>query len=133
MKNMTIKAKAINDKLKVAGTYSPVFENNFSSSTIKTILDRVNPHNPEFLWVSFGCPKQEIFIEQNFSIINSTIFAAVGAAFDFYSGVVRRAPLFFRTLGVEFVYRFFSQPRTVKRIFRALFRVIFNIRNIYKP
>jgi N-acetylglucosaminyldiphosphoundecaprenol N-acetyl-beta-D-mannosaminyltransferase len=35
----------------------------------------------------------------------------LGAAFDFYSGHVRRAPLWMQKLGMEWLWRLFSNPR----------------------
>jgi N-acetylglucosaminyldiphosphoundecaprenol N-acetyl-beta-D-mannosaminyltransferase len=37
---------------------------------------------------------------------------AVGGLFDFYSGDIARAPLSFRQLGLEWVWRLVQEPKT---------------------
>ena len=41
----------------------------------------------------------------------------VGAAFDFCAGTVKRAPIGFRRLGLEWLYRVTFEPRMLKRNF----------------
>jgi N-acetylglucosaminyldiphosphoundecaprenol N-acetyl-beta-D-mannosaminyltransferase len=76
---------------------------------------------PIVLFVALGAPKQEKWIVQNLKKIPSVKLAiGVGGAFDFISGRVRRAPKFFRLLGLEWLWRLFCQPWRVGRIFNAL-------------
>ena len=45
----------------------------------------------------------------------------VGGAFDFISGKIKRAPIFVRKAGLEWLWRLFKQPSRVKRIWNAVF------------
>lgn len=123
------KARTINPDIQICGYHSPPFEKKFSEKTNKQILTIIDDSKPDILWVSLGCPKQENWIFDNFTDINAKLIIAVGAAIDFYSGNVKRAPLFFRKLGLEFLYRLLFQPRIIIRVFKGSYRII---KNIYK-
>jgi len=83
------------------------------------------------LFCNFGAPHQEIFL--NFQK-DATIRLAmgVGGSFDFLTGKVRRAPVFMRRIGLEWLWRVVQQPKRLPRILRAtiLFplRIIFNLK-----
>lgn len=75
---------------------------------------------------NFGAPQQELFIN---SVKNDTIRLAmgVGGAFDFVTGKVKRAPEFWRKIGMEWLWRFLQEPRyRAKRIFKAV--IVFPIK-----
>ena len=59
--------------------------------------------------MGLGCPKQEIWINEASKSINAPIFG-VGAAFDFYTGNVRRAPFLLRKYGLEWLFRLLMEP-----------------------
>ncbi len=71
----------------------------------------------DILFVAFGSPKQEKWISQNLPRIDVRIAIGVGGAFDFISGKVRRAPLWIRNLGLEWLFRLIVQPWRAKRQF----------------
>lgn len=74
----------------------------------------------EILFVAFGCPKQELWLERNLSHLPTVKLAlGVGGTFDFLSGRLRRAPLALRKMGLEWIYRLFLEPKRLPRIFRA--------------
>ena len=53
--------------------------------------------------------------------IHAPWMIGVGAAFDFYSGTVKRAPRIFRHAGLEWLYRVTFEPRMLKRNIYSLF------------
>ncbi len=109
--------KTVVPDLAVAGIYSPPF-GDFSDEENAKIIKMVNDSNADVLWVSFGCPKQEWWIAKNIDKLDVPISAGVGAAFDFHSGNVKRAPLFVRRMRLEWLHRLFSEPgRLFKRYF----------------
>lgn len=72
----------------------------------------VNEFEPDFIWVSLGAPKQEIFISKLYPFIKQGILLAIGAALNFYVGdEIKRAPLWMRKRRLEWVYRLISEPR----------------------
>jgi len=89
----------------------------------------LEPATHNLLLCSFGAPHQELFIN---SVKNDTIRLAmgIGGAFDFVTGKMRRAPKFWRKIGIEWLWRFMQEPRyRAKRIFNAV--VIFPIKVLF--
>ncbi|MEA1936658.1 MAG: WecB/TagA/CpsF family glycosyltransferase [Patescibacteria group bacterium] len=76
---------------------------------------------PAILFVALGAPEQEKLIYHNLSKIPSVKLAlGVGGSFDFISGKLKRAPLIFRKLGMEWLWRLIIQPWRWKRIYNAV-------------
>ncbi len=80
------------------------------------LMDRI----PEYLFVGIGFPKDVLITR---SIIEQwpenmgepPLLLAVGAALEFTSGHKKRAPMIFRRLGIEFLYRLCSDPRRLAK------------------
>lgn len=69
----------------------------------------------DILFVAFGSPKQEIWIHENLSKLPVKVAIGVGGAFDFISGKAKRAPIWIRKAGLEWLFRLIAQPWRVKR------------------
>ena len=86
----------------------------------KQLIRRINNAQPEILFVALGAPKQEIWIYENLKKMPSVKLAmGVGGSFDFISGRIKRAPLIFQRLGLEWLWRLILEPRRIKRIYNA--------------
>lgn len=84
-------------------------------------FDNLSNFKPEILIVALGAPSQEKFIYYNITKISSVKLAiGVGGAIDYYVGKTKRAPRFFRLIGLEWLIRVILQPRRWKRIFNAV-------------
>lgn len=94
--------------LKVAGAYSPPFQA-LSSAEDDGIVQKINASGASTVWVSLGCPKQEIWMAQHRGRINA-VMIGVGAAFDYHAGTMARAPLWMQKSGFEWLYRLCSEP-----------------------
>ena len=84
----------------------------------------INDDMPDIIWISLGAPKQELFMYNLKPFLKQGVMFGVGAAFNFYSGLnnaPKRAPLWIRKIGMEWVYRIFSEPqKQLKRNFTFL-------------
>lgn len=100
----------------IVGWHSPPFRP-LSSDEDKTLVDQINQCRPDFLWVGLGAPKQEKWIEAHLTKINVPLQIGVGAAFDFHSGHVKRAPVWMQRTGFEWLYRMLQDRRLIKRYF----------------
>lgn len=69
----------------------------------------------DILFVAFGFPTQENWINANLPHISVTCAMGVGGAFDVISGKIKRAPKILQTAGLEWSWRLFLQPWRVKR------------------
>jgi len=106
-------------KINIVGTYS----GSASPSDDKKLRKIINDAQPDLLFVAFGAPKQELWLARNLPHLPSVKVAmGVGGAFDFIAGVRKRAPLFIRKIGLEWLYRLIRQPKRIIRIFNATVR-----------
>ena len=72
----------------------------------------LNNDGADIVWIALGAPKQEIFMSLRKPHLNRGVLIAVGAAFNFFSGInARRAPKWMLRHHLEFVYRIFCEPR----------------------
>lgn len=71
--------------------------------------------NVDILFVSFGAPKQEFWISKNLDKLPVKIAIGVGGTFDYISGKIPRAPIFMRSIGLEWLFRLIVQPWRIKR------------------
>lgn len=104
--------------IRVAGTYSPPFKPCHSDEEVSEMIDAVNAASPDVLWVGMTAPKQEKWIYENRTRLNVKFAGAIGAAFDFYAGRVKRAHPVFQQLGLEWLPRLIQQPG---RLWRRMF------------
>ena len=111
--------------LKVAFSYSPPFRP-LDDSEVSETVDWINQSGVDLLFVGIGCPKQEIFMNHVTERLPRTTMIGVGAAFDFYAGIVKPSPRWVHKVGLEWLYRLFSEP---KRLWRRYFE--YNLKYIY--
>jgi len=62
-----------------------------------------------------GTPKQEKWVDDNLQRIDTKAFWAVGALFDVMAGVLPRAPKWMQAIGLEWLFRFFQEPKRLWR------------------
>lgn len=69
----------------------------------------------DLLFVALGMGKQEEWIVKNLPKLPTKVAMGVGGAFDYISGNVKRAPIWMRKLGLEWLFRLIVQPWRIKR------------------
>ena len=92
----------------------------FQSGDEPQIIQEIKNSSARFILVALGSPKQEFFIDNGRKAINNAVWIGVGGSFDVWSGVVKRAPVIFRKLGLEWFYRVIDNPKRISRIFPTL-------------
>jgi N-acetylglucosaminyldiphosphoundecaprenol N-acetyl-beta-D-mannosaminyltransferase len=109
--------------LKIAGGYSPPFRT-LTDEEAQQVIEQINASGAGTVWVSLGCPKQELWMAAMKGRINA-VMVGVGAAFDYHAGTIIRAPLWMQRNGLEWLHRLFSEPRRLwKRYFSTNSRFI---------
>jgi N-acetylglucosaminyldiphosphoundecaprenol N-acetyl-beta-D-mannosaminyltransferase len=93
----------------IVGACSPPFRD-LSAEEDTAIVNMINKSGARIVWVGLGCPKQEAWMHAHRHLVNA-VMVGVGAAFDFHAGVVKRAPLWMRRNGLEWVHRLLQDPR----------------------
>lgn len=87
-----------------------------------------NMTEPQIIMATMGAPKQDLWLYENLTSMPSVrIAVGVGGAVDFLSGAIKRAPKLMRTLGLEWLWRLYLQPKRLKRIYRSIFVFYFNV------
>ena len=72
----------------------------------------INQSRANVVLVGVGAPKQEKWImKHKYDMPGVKIWLALGATIDFEAGNVRRAPLIFQKLALEWLYRIYCEPR----------------------
>jgi N-acetylglucosaminyldiphosphoundecaprenol N-acetyl-beta-D-mannosaminyltransferase len=95
--------------LQIAGSYSPPFRS-MTPEEMREDCDRINASGASVVFVSLGCPKQELWMAQQHRDIRA-VTIGVGAAFRFHTGEVSQAPRWMMRLSLEWLYRLFMEPR----------------------
>jgi N-acetylglucosaminyldiphosphoundecaprenol N-acetyl-beta-D-mannosaminyltransferase len=98
-------------KLRRPEIFSPSMCKEFDAAENQRILDHIQNAKPDILFVGMSCPKQEKWIARNLQALNVPVALGVGAAFNFISGLVPRAPERLRNIGLEWLYRLYREPR----------------------
>lgn len=100
----------------IVGSYSPSFDFEKNCDECNSIVELINSTNATVLVVGVGAPKQEIWISKyKSSLPNIKIFMALGATIDFEAGNIKRAPVFFQKIGMEWLYRLIKEPKRLWR------------------
>lgn len=73
-------------------------------------LETIRKSGASIVFVGLGCPRQEIWAYENRLDLSMPVLA-VGAAFDYHAGLLRRAPRWMGSAGLEWAYRLYQEPR----------------------
>ncbi|MBS1821261.1 MAG: WecB/TagA/CpsF family glycosyltransferase [Acidobacteria bacterium] len=97
--------------LKIAGCRQGYFSNEEEPS----VVEAIRSSGADILLVALGAPRQEKWIAAHKDQLGAKVLIGVGGLLDFYSGRIPRAPVWIRELGMEWVYRFWQEPRRMWR------------------
>ena len=75
------------------------------------VLAEINQLAPDFIWVGFGTPKQQLWVQRYRSSIQRGVILAVGFAFDVNAGTKPDQPMWMQRLGLGWLFRLCSEPR----------------------
>lgn len=81
----------------------------------EAIFSIVARMRPRLVFVSFGSPWQELWIEANRTRFAGSVCVGVGGAFNYLSGSIPRAPQWMRSAGLEWLHRLVIQPSRLHR------------------
>jgi N-acetylglucosaminyldiphosphoundecaprenol N-acetyl-beta-D-mannosaminyltransferase len=83
-------------------------------------IKKINEFKPNLLFVAFGPPKQEFWINKNIKSLEIGLAVGVGGTFDYYSGERPLPPKILSDFGLEWFWRLITQPWRAGRIFKAV-------------
>jgi len=96
--------------LKICGFYSPPY-NALLEMDHDEIAQRIRAAQPDLLFVSLGCPKAEKWMFMHYRSLGVPVAIGVGGTIDFLADRLKRAPLWMRRVGLEWLFRLVQEPR----------------------
>jgi N-acetylglucosaminyldiphosphoundecaprenol N-acetyl-beta-D-mannosaminyltransferase len=105
----TIKEKY--PKLVISGRHNGFFD----SEKEEKIIEDIDRTSPDILVVALGAPRAEKWIYNNKHRLNTKVTFGVGGSFDVIAGKVKRAPLIWQKMNLEWLYRLLRQPSRWRR------------------
>ena len=97
--------------LKIAQKISPPMGFDPQGPDAENLIAGLKSLGPGMCFFALGAPKQEILAARARIIAPQMGFASIGAGLDFLSGHQVRAPIWVRTLALEWLWRALSAPR----------------------
>ena len=94
--------------LQVAGM-EPLPFRPLSEDEDRAVVQKLNESGCGLVFVSLGCPKQELWMSKHKDRVQA-VMIGLGGAFPVYAGLHKRAPKVVRSLGLEWFYRLLQEP-----------------------
>ena len=91
----------------IVGTHHGYFNKDESNE----IIHQINALRVDILFVGFGNPVQEKWVDKYFSALQANTIITCGGLFDYYANNVKRAPLILQKTGFEWLFRLLQEPR----------------------
>ena len=82
------------------------------------VVSKINAAKPDFVMVCLGVPKQELWMAKYAAKLDAGLMAGLGGTIDVFSGQVKRAPLIWQKLKLEWLYRCFEEPKRFRKVKR---------------
>jgi len=95
--------------LTVAGVQASRFRRATEQERISD-FETIRESGASVVFVGLGCPRQEIWTYENRLDLSLPVLA-VGAAFDYHAGLLKRSPRWMGKAGLEWLYRLYQEPR----------------------
>lgn len=108
----------------------------FTADDDQAVIADIVQAQPDILLVGRSADKQETWIDQYKHQLNVPVMIGVGGSFDVISGKLKRAPILFQKLRLEWFYRLLQEPWRYKRMLmlpKFVVKVIREKENVQKP
>lgn len=94
----------------------------------EAVKEKIRESGAEMLFVALGSPKQEIFIAQNMDKLPEVLLIqGIGGTVDVLAGAVKRAPVLWQKLRLEWLWRFMKEPKRFSQM-KTLVRFVKRIK-----
>jgi N-acetylglucosaminyldiphosphoundecaprenol N-acetyl-beta-D-mannosaminyltransferase len=103
------KLQELYPSLRIVGTACPA-PGSLAGEGCHRLIETIREAKPDLLFVAFGQPKGELWINEHLDELGVPVCVQIGATLDFVAGRVRRAPRFFQKTGLEWAYRIYTDP-----------------------
>jgi N-acetylglucosaminyldiphosphoundecaprenol N-acetyl-beta-D-mannosaminyltransferase len=96
--------------LSIVGVHHGYFNKSQNHPENRQAIAKINAAQPDFLLVAFGMPLQELWLLENWPILDTRVAMTVGALLDYLAGELRRPPRWMTDHGLEWFGRLFVEP-----------------------
>jgi N-acetylglucosaminyldiphosphoundecaprenol N-acetyl-beta-D-mannosaminyltransferase len=107
--------RARHPALQICGMYVPPFGFEADPEESERIVAAINEAKPHLLFVGLGAPKQEYWMYVYRNRLDARVALGIGVSFEFVGGLVSRAPVWMRGIGLEWLHRLISEPQRLWR------------------
>jgi len=104
--------------LEIAGLQPSRFRR-ITAEEKRQIVEQIRGSGAKIVLLGLGCPRQEAWAYEYRHAISMPVLA-VGAAFDYHAGRLRRPPEFLQRFGLEWAFRLSIEPRRLWRRYLLL-------------
>lgn len=91
------------------------FKTEASSAENESVLRAIADYQPDLLMVGMGMPRQELWILENYSRLQTKVILPSGAAIDYVAGTVKTPPRWAGRCGLEWAFRLAAEPKRLWR------------------
>lgn len=99
----------------------------FSAAETPERVRIIRQSGAQILIVGMGVPRQEFFLEENWSDLKVNLAIGVGGSFDVIAGKKKRAPVWMQQAGLEWLYRLIQEPQRLWKRY-----LVTNLQFIYR-
>jgi N-acetylglucosaminyldiphosphoundecaprenol N-acetyl-beta-D-mannosaminyltransferase len=96
-------------RLVIGGAQASLFRRTTTTEK-REITQRILASGAAITFVGLGCPRQEVWTYEYRDVLSMPVLA-IGAAFDFHSGMLPQAPPQLQRVGLEWLFRLIQEPR----------------------
>jgi N-acetylglucosaminyldiphosphoundecaprenol N-acetyl-beta-D-mannosaminyltransferase len=83
-------------------------------------VNEIKQSKSDILLIAYSPPMQEIWLSDNLQNFGVKLAIGLGGTFDYIAGKRAYRPNFFNSRGLEWLWRLFTQPYRIKRMWNAL-------------
>lgn len=105
---------------RVTGVHCPPFRE-LSDEEMGRLGQQIIDSGAHIVWIGLSTPKQEKFADRLSRFTKTRFIITVGAAFDFHTGIVKQAPKWMQSMGLEWFFRLLMEP---KRLYKRYFEIV---------
>ena len=98
--------------LRIAGTHDGYFQED------GPVVEEIRNSGADVVFVCLGAPKQEKWMRRNGEATGAHLLVGLGGCLDVFSGQVKRAPVVFQKLGLEWFHRLITHPTRIGRMMK---------------
>ncbi|CAM3348603.1 WecB/TagA/CpsF family glycosyltransferase [Paenibacillus lupini] len=108
----------------------------FGADQDAEVIEEIRQAAPDLLFVARGAETQEPWIAKYKKQLGVPFIMGVGGSFDIVAGKLKRAPMLFQKLRLEWFYRLLQEPKRLPRMLvlpKFVVKVVRDKENVKKP